>query len=988
LQTTLLGLAIAIIIALVAALVGPSFIDWNQYKPQFEAEASRVVGAPVRVEGALDARLLPAPILRLHSLSIGAPGDATRMKADKLDVEFSLSSLMRGEWRANHLSLDGVALDLGLDPKGSVIAPSKGAFNFGALAIDKLDLTGRINVHDAASGADYAINDVIFSGDVRALGSNMRGEGSFAASGTKQPFRLTMSQAQDNRGVRLRVDVDPASDGALSGSLDGVLTFDQRLPKLDGTLTLGRQGDRPWRVSTKTKASPVGASFEQAEIVYGTEDAGLKLNGSGALSFGKLPQLRASISAQQLDADRALGKGESGNRSVIASARTLLAALPSLPFASQVNLNVDQVALGGKQIQNVAAALRGSSAAWTVDKFELTAPGSSRVSANGIVKPVGEAAAFTGPVTLQTAAARTFTDWLQGVASTLYRGEMPLRLAANITLAPDRNALDAIKGDLNGSAFSGSAAFSGARLQLALDAPSLNFDDAQSLLDISSFSLPKDADIKLDIAQAKIGGRDIRPLTVDLSYKAEGQPSLSKATADVIVRRADLAFLLGTAAPLSDFKSKLTMADDKISVTDFAGRLGGANVRGQRLDLVRGDTTSLNGDIAIDTINFGSLIGLALGASGRDATEPLAQGLFGSRGALAVKADTVTLPGGAALKVAEGTIKSDGSSLVLENFKASLGGGSVNASAQARRDLSGTSVNADLKITDADLAKLNYRGFTMPQARASLQMTLASEGRSASALNNALTGDGALTLKDARLTGLDPGAFDAAVQASEAKRDVKDAAITALNNTALQVASLQIPFLIKDARLRVDPLTFESGSARVTMSGGYDLPADQIDIRTSLRSAAFGTPAPEIQMFTHGTPDALQRDVDVSLLSSWLSLRAIERETKRLDDLEKGNGPAPAATTPAPQAPANQAAVPPQTPLPQPLPPSDVRVPGTDPRKPKPKPIVRPPVVQQPSVTASGQQLAPLPPPIDIRPAPGSRPRRPLAPLPPPGTTF
>ena len=58
-QTTLLGLAIAFILALTAALVGPYFVDWNRFRPQFEAEASRVIGVKVRVEGALDARLLP-----------------------------------------------------------------------------------------------------------------------------------------------------------------------------------------------------------------------------------------------------------------------------------------------------------------------------------------------------------------------------------------------------------------------------------------------------------------------------------------------------------------------------------------------------------------------------------------------------------------------------------------------------------------------------------------------------------------------------------------------------------------------------------------------------------------------------------------------------------------------------------------------------------------------------------------------------------------
>ena len=118
-QTTLLGLAIAFIIALVAALIGPYFIDWNQFRPQFEAEATRIIGAPVRVAGKLDARLLPAPSLQLRSVMVGGANDLGKVRADKLDVEFSLGSLMRGEWRATELTINGMALDLGLDPQGA-----------------------------------------------------------------------------------------------------------------------------------------------------------------------------------------------------------------------------------------------------------------------------------------------------------------------------------------------------------------------------------------------------------------------------------------------------------------------------------------------------------------------------------------------------------------------------------------------------------------------------------------------------------------------------------------------------------------------------------------------------------------------------------------------------------------------------------------------------------------------------------------------------
>ena len=90
-QTTLLGLAVAIIVALVAALVGPLFIDWGRYRSAFEAEATRLVGMPVRVAGGIDARLLPTPSLFLNGIEIGAPGREPKLRARSLGVEATLA---------------------------------------------------------------------------------------------------------------------------------------------------------------------------------------------------------------------------------------------------------------------------------------------------------------------------------------------------------------------------------------------------------------------------------------------------------------------------------------------------------------------------------------------------------------------------------------------------------------------------------------------------------------------------------------------------------------------------------------------------------------------------------------------------------------------------------------------------------------------------------------------------------------------------------
>jgi large subunit ribosomal protein L24 len=302
-------------------------------------------------------------------------------------------------------------------------------------------------------------------------------------------------------------------------------------------------------------------------------------------------------------------------------------------------------------------------------------------------------------------------------------------------------------------------------------------------------------------------------------------------------------------------------------------------------------------------------------------------------------------------------------------------------------------------------------------------MTLASQGRSASALEGAVSGNGLLTIDGARLNGLDPRAFDIAIRATDSGQATDDAKLqqivtAALANGAMVVGSAQIPLEIKDSRLRVSATTLEGDGARAVVSGGYDIVADQADLRISLTGTAAGSSSvrPEIQMFAVGSPDRLDRTVDVAALSSWLAVRAIDRETRRLDALERGEAPtaaAPAAMPPsaisAPTAtpnampapgipapldrapgPAHPTALPPMAAAPPAgaeLPTSsapDVPLPGRDLRR-APRAIApRPAASPGSSPSIAGQQITPLPAPIEIRPAPGatriSRPR-PSAPL-------
>ena len=407
-QTTLLGLAIAFIIALVAALIGPYFIDWNQFRPQFETEATRVVGAPVRVGGELDARLLPTPSLRLRSVVVGGANDLGKVRADKLDVEFSLGSLMRGEWRATELTINGMALDLGLDPQGRIDWPaSTGKFNLGSLSIDRLNLTGRIALHEASSRGTLELNDIAFSGDVRSLAGAVRGDGNFMLSGTRYPFRVSSGQSVDGSGTRIHLNIDPGAR-ALSADLEGVLSFEARAPRFDGALVLAvppglkAKGDvpiTPWRISTRVKADPAAAKLEQIEVSYGLEETALKFAGVGDIRFGASPLLHAALSARQLDADRFVAKESNRENNkdnnatepirLMPALRALMAGIPQAPIAARIEFGSEQIMLGGRPVQNVAVDLHADASSWTIDRLDFRAPGATHVGFSGTSAQTG-----------------------------------------------------------------------------------------------------------------------------------------------------------------------------------------------------------------------------------------------------------------------------------------------------------------------------------------------------------------------------------------------------------------------------------------------------------------------------------------------------------------------------------------------------------------------------------------------------------------------
>ena len=116
---------------------------------------------------------------------------------------------------------------------------------------------------------------------------------------------------------------------------------------------------------------------------YGAEERALKLAGTGDIRFGASPLLRAALSARQLDADRFIAKDarttailRTGPR--LPALRALAAGIPHVPIPAQIELASEQVMLGGRPLQDIAAELHGDAQSWRATGWSSVRPARRR----------------------------------------------------------------------------------------------------------------------------------------------------------------------------------------------------------------------------------------------------------------------------------------------------------------------------------------------------------------------------------------------------------------------------------------------------------------------------------------------------------------------------------------------------------------------------------------------------------------------------------
>jgi hypothetical protein len=476
-QTVLLSLATAVILAIVAAFAAPAYIDWTQWRATFETQAARAVGAPVVIRGPIVAEVLPIPKLVLHDVSIGAAdGVGTGVSVAELRGSFALGALLKGELAAEHLTLVRPKARLVLDATGKIALPtgarSPGGFSIADLAIEN----GAFDVLDRASGRSIALTDVDLKGDVGGPTGPLKLDGEVESNGHRQAVKLALGAPSADGSSRLRI-VLGGTNAPSAFEAEGALRLAGGQPAFEGrsSYTVKPVKDAPtplakagWSLAGTVRATREGVEAQDLALSLGTGDRPVELTGTGKLAAapGAPAQTRApmrldlALGARQID----LNAMTTGAAPLAAAADIVqaLAPLAELTASGNLTLSSDTVLIGGAPVRELKADIGWSGNGWQVKTFAAKLPGRSAVQVTGRVPRGGTAESlFAGDLAIDAEDLPTLAGWASPDAASLLAG-LPAgaaNLKGTIAAGPARVRLDNLALGLGPLRLSGTAGY-------------------------------------------------------------------------------------------------------------------------------------------------------------------------------------------------------------------------------------------------------------------------------------------------------------------------------------------------------------------------------------------------------------------------------------------------------------------------------------------------------------------------------------------------
>jgi uncharacterized protein involved in outer membrane biogenesis len=237
-----------IVVVLFVALLAPLFIDWTDFRKNFEDQASRIIGKKVTVHGTVDARLLPFPSVTLHDVRVGQEEDGTPVvQVEQFSMDAELAPFLSGEALIFDMRVVNPKVQLRLLKDGSLdwMRGSQPEIPAKTVVLENVHVSGgEIEFIDDQSGRSRHVTGLNAEMSAKSLAGPWRIEGDGALDGEHGSFSIASNQPDENGVLRVRTRLAPDKH-PVSIDLDGELKLVDSRPNYQGTLSAAIESV-PW----------------------------------------------------------------------------------------------------------------------------------------------------------------------------------------------------------------------------------------------------------------------------------------------------------------------------------------------------------------------------------------------------------------------------------------------------------------------------------------------------------------------------------------------------------------------------------------------------------------------------------------------------------------------------------------------------------------------------------------------------------------------
>ncbi len=472
----LIGLLAVLVVLVAAILIGPSFVDWNNYKALIAEEGRKATGRSLTIEGDVSLALLPAPALSATGVSlenIDGGSSPAMIELEELQVRMALLPLIQGRLQVESVSLvtprvllerlpdgrrnwDFRMPEEAASPAETTAAggggPSTGSPDGGfVVQVDSFAVeNGTVVYRDAVSGQEEKLEQI----NAKIVAESLKGpftvQGDAVARGLPTRFDVAAGRLIHAGATPLNVGLQLPDIGAktqFSGSLSlhpesvelrGRLKGEgPDLAALVGALTGGAARDLPAVLASpfavEATLSADGEEAAATDILVGLGDN--SMSGEARLKLAPSTELQAKLSASRLDLDELLAVAGQGTRadqgaeqageSVTAPsgtagdapttpAESALASGFELPadLSGSVQISLDALVYRQQIVRQIRFNAAMSEGAVTLNQARALLPGGSDVTLTGALFNGEKGPRFNGRIEAASDNLRGVLDWL------------------------------------------------------------------------------------------------------------------------------------------------------------------------------------------------------------------------------------------------------------------------------------------------------------------------------------------------------------------------------------------------------------------------------------------------------------------------------------------------------------------------------------------------------------------------------------------------